>query len=227
MRNRNHQLAIEAVLVLVLAWLAGRQAWQLAVAPRQAEVAALESELADLRDNKAWGSSLRARLAASEAAYPQRVAALRDIDGYFLHDENDRLRILDSWDKLVKQAANLRAQSEATGSRTTQLTFRTQEPIAEELNDLRRRFSKLYPRDELATWKAPPDSISVVRLDERLRLTGPYPEVFAFLQKIQADTLFYEVTHLSMRQDGAAPDDPVQAAITISAAMFRDRPRDR
>lgn len=227
MRNRNHQLAIEGLLVLVLAWLAGRQAWQLVIAPRQSEVAALEAELADLRDNKAWGSSLRARLAASEAAYPQRIAALRDIDGYFLHDENDRLRILDSWDKLVKQATNLRAQSDSSGARTAALTFRTREPIADELSDLRRRFAKLYPRDELPAWKPPPDTVGVVRLDERLRLTGPYPELFAFLQRIQSDTLFYEVTHLSLRQDGAAPDEPVQASLTISAAMFRDRPRER
>lgn len=227
MRNRNHQLAIEALLVLVLAWLAGRQAWQFVIAPRQAEVAALESELGDLRDNKAWGSSLRARLAASEAAYPQRVAALRDIDGYFLHDENDRLRILDSWDKLVKQSTNLRAQAESAGARTAALTYRTREPLADDLADLRRRFAKLYPRDELPAWKAPPDTIGVVRLDERLRLTGPYPELFAFLHKIQADTLFYEVTHLAMRQDGAAPDEPVHATLTISAAMFRDRPRER
>lgn len=220
MRNRRNELLLEIAALLLAVWLIGRQAHAFLIAPRQAELAALTTELADLRENKAWGKGLRARLAASEAAYPQRVALLREIDTHFLHDENDRLRILDAWDRAIKQSPTLRAQPEPAPARVQPTEFRTTEPLGEEANDLRRKFSKLYPHDELAAWKAPPDTISVTRLDERLRLTGPWPEIFAFLERLQSDALYFEITHFSARQDGASPDEPLQATVAISAALF-------
>lgn len=227
MRNRRTELVAEVALVLLVAWLVARQGYGLLIAPRLEQVATFQAELADLRDNKAWGKGLRARLAASEAAYPLRIAALREIEGHFLHDENDRLRILDGWDRIVKRSTVLRAQPDPGSSRTQAFEFRSAEPLGEEANELRRKFSKLYPHDELPPWKAPPDSISVVRLDERLRLTGPFPEVFAFMHKIQSDTLFFEITHFSARQEGASLDEPVQATVAISAAMFGREARTR
>lgn len=220
MRNRRNELVLEVGLVLLLAWLAARQGYLLLIAPRLEQVAALQSELADLRDHKAWGKGLRARLAASEAVYPLRLAALREIEGHFLHDENDRLRILDSWDRIVKQSTALRAQPDPGSSRTQAFDFRSSEPLADEASELRRKFSKLYPHDELPPWKAPTDSISVVRIDERLRLTGPFPEIFAFMHKIQSDTLYFEITHFSAKQEGAGLDEPLQATVAISAPMF-------
>ena len=220
MRNRRNELLLEAAVVLLTAWLLARQGYRLLIAPRLEQVAALQSELADLRAHKTCGKGLRSRLAASEAAYPRRTAALREIEGHLLHDENDRLRILDSWDRIVKQSTVLRAQPDPGSSRTQAFDFRSAEPLGEEANDLRRKFAKLYPHDELPPWKAPVDSIAVVRLDERLRLTGPFPEVFAFMHKIQSDTLFFEITHFSAKQEGAGLDEPVQATVAISAAMF-------
>lgn len=220
MRNRRNDLLAEAAIILLVVWLLGRQAYGVLIAPRVTELTALESELADLRENKTWGKGLRARLSASEAAYPKRLATLREVDGHFLHDENDRLRILDSWDRIVKQSTTLRAQPDPGSARTQTFEFRSSESLAEEANDLRRKFGKLYPHDELPPWKAPPDSITVARIDERLRLTGPFPEIFQFLQKIQSDALYYEITHFSARQEGASVDEPLQATVAISAALF-------
>lgn len=224
MHNRRNELLLEAAILAVAVWLIGRQAHALLIAPRQAELAALTTELADLRENKAWGKGLRARLASSEAAYPKRLALLKEIDAHFLHEENDRLRILDAWDRAIKQSPTLRAQPEPATDRVQSTEFRSSEPLGEEANDLRRKFAKLYPHDELTAWKAPPDSIPVTRLDERLRLTGPYPEIFRFLERLQSDALFFEITHFSARQDGASSDEPLQATVAISAALF---PRER
>jgi hypothetical protein len=220
MRNHKTELAGELLAVALLAAVLARQGWLFAIAPRLEQQAALSSELADLRDNKAWGRSLRARLSASEAAYPLRTAALREIDSYFLHDENDRLRILDAWDRAIKQATALRAQPDPASSRAQAFEWRVGEPLNEEANELRRKFGKLYPHDELPAWKPAADTVTVMQLDERLRLSGPVPELFGFLTRVQSESLFFEVTQLSFRQDGAAPDEPVQATVTLSAALF-------
>ena len=224
MQNHRNELLLEAALLLLVAWLIGRQGYAFFIAPRLDQLSALTSELADLRDNKAWGKGLRARLSDSETSYPKRLSLLREIDGHFLHDENDRLRILDSWDRIVKQSTSLRAQPDPGSSRAQSFDYRTPEPLGEEANDLRRKFTKLYPHDELPAWKPPPDAISVTRLDERLRLTGPFPEIFAFMHKIQSDALFFEITHFSARQDGAGSDEPLQATVAISAALFAKPP---
>lgn len=214
--------ALAALAVLALAYPALWLPW---VEPLLAERNRLARERDQVQAEKLWVRGLRERSDAAATRQKSRAAAIAEIETFFLRDESERLRMAKARDAAL-QGLDLQVTPLEAGA-AERITFDSDSDPNLELAKLKSQFLSRYPRVQLEKWELPA-STGFLRLEERIKMEGGYQPLFAFLSKVQAGSLFMEVTRLELECDpGADPAERVAATVAVSSLVLTGTEVDR